>query len=353
MSCCNSSETGFQRHDLTKRINAEDKRLINCRTVDVNQLMPLKYKWAWEHYLNGCANNWLPSEVPMQRDIELWKSDTLSPGERRVILRNLGFFATGESLVGNNIVLAIFKHITNPEARQFLLRQAFEEAVHTHAFLYIVESLGLDEREVFNMYHEVNSIRDKDTFEMTLTADILREGFTTETEAGIQQFLKNLVGFYVIMEGIFFYSGFVMILSFHRQNRMTGIGEQFQYILRDETIHLNFGIDLINGIKEENPDAWTPAFQEEISAMIADAVEMEYLYAQDCLPKGILGLNADVFRDYVQYVGDRRLERIGLKARYGSRNPFPWMSETMDLLKEKNFFETRVTEYQHGALLQW
>ncbi|WP_018291411.1 ribonucleotide-diphosphate reductase subunit beta [Verrucomicrobium sp. 3C] len=353
MSCCNSSETGFQRNDLTKRINAEDKRLINCRTVDVNQLMPLKYKWAWEHYLNGCANNWLPSEVPMQRDIELWKSDTLSPGERRVILRNLGFFATGESLVGNNIVLAIFKHITNPEARQYLLRQAFEEAVHTHAFLYIVESLALDEREVFNMYHEVNSIRNKDAFEMTLTADILREEFTTETEAGIQHFLKNLVGFYVIMEGIFFYSGFVMILSFHRQNRMTGIGEQFQYILRDETIHLNFGIDLINGIKEENPGVWTPAFQEEISEMIAQAVELESLYAQDCLPSGILGLNAKLFRDYVQYVGDRRLERIGLKARYGSRNPFPWMSETMDLLKEKNFFETRVTEYQHGALLQW
>ncbi len=353
MSCCNSSETGFQRYDLTKRINAEDKRLINCRTVDVNQLMPLKYKWAWEHYLNGCANNWLPSEVPMQRDIELWKSDKLSPAERRVIMRNLGFFATGESLVGNNIVLAIFKHITNPEARQYLLRQAFEEAVHTHAFLYIVESLALDEREVFNMYHEVNSIRDKDSFEMTLTEDILREGFTTETEAGIQQFLKNLVGFYVIMEGIFFYSGFVMILSFHRQNRMTGIGEQFQYILRDETIHLNFGIDLINGIKEENPGAWTPAFQEEIGEMIAHAVELETLYAQDCLPGGILGLNADLFRDYVQYIGDRRLERIGLKARYGSRNPFPWMSEAMDLLKEKNFFETRVTEYQHGALLQW
>ncbi len=353
MSCCTSSGTGCQPHDLTKRFNAEDKRLINCRTVDVNQLMPLKYKWAWEHYLNGCANNWLPSEVPMQRDIELWKSDKLSPEERRVILRNLGFFATGESLVGNNIVLAIFKHITNPEARQYLLRQAFEEAVHTHAFLYIVESLALDEREVFNMYHEVNSIRNKDVFEMTLTEGVLREGFSTETDGGIRQFLKNLIGFYVIMEGIFFYSGFVMILSFHRQNRMTGIGEQFQYILRDETIHLNFGIDLINGIKEENPGAWTPEFQEEISAMIAHAVELESLYAQDCLPKGILGLNADLFQDYVQHIGDRRLERIGLKARYGSRNPFPWMSEAMDLLKEKNFFETRVTEYQHGALLQW
>ena len=126
------------------RVKAKDKRLINCTKVDVNQLMPLKYDWAWEHYLNGCANHWMPSEVPMGKDIELWKSNALSEGERLVIMRNLGFFSTAESLVGNNIVLAIFKHVTNPEARQYLLRQAFEEAIHTHTFHYIVESLALD-----------------------------------------------------------------------------------------------------------------------------------------------------------------------------------------------------------------
>jgi ribonucleoside-diphosphate reductase beta chain len=353
MSCCNASTQRPERHDLTKRINAADKRLLNCQAVDVNQLMPLKYKWAWEHYLNGCANNWLPSEVPMQRDIELWKSNRLTADERLVILRNLGFFSTAESLVGNNIVLAIFKHITNAEARQYLLRQAFEEAVHTHTFQYIVESLALDQREVFNMYHEVNSIRAKDAFEMALTADILRDGFTTATLEGRRQFLKNLIGFYIIMEGIFFYSGFVMILAFHRQNRMTGIGEQFQYILRDETVHLNFGIDLINTIKDENPEIWTPEFQGEVAGLIGQAVELEIAYAEDCLPRGILGLNAGLFREYVEHIADRRLERIGLKATYGSRNPFPWMSETIDLGKEKNFFETRVTEYQTGAALSW
>jgi ribonucleoside-diphosphate reductase beta chain len=289
----------------------------------------------------------------MQRDIELWKSDSFSDAERQVIMRNLGFFSTGESLVGNNIVLAIFKHITNPEARQYLLRQAYEEAVHTHTFHYIVESLALDEREVFNMYNEVDSIEGKDRFVMQLTEGMMRDDFSTDSIEGIQQFIKNLVGFYVIMEGIFFYSGFVMILSFHRQNRMTGIGEQFQYILRDETIHLNFGIDLINTIKEENPGVWTPELQQEILALIEEAVEYEIRYAEDCLPRGILGLNAGLFREYVQYVADRRLERIGLKAKYGSRNPFPWMSETMDLMKEKNFFETRVTEYQTAASLEW
>ncbi len=335
------------------RIDAREKRLINCHQVDVNQLMPLKYHWAWEHYLNGCANHWMPNEVPMARDIELWRSDALSAAERLVILRNLGFFATAESLVGNNLVLAIFKHVTNPECRQYLLRQAFEEAVHTHAFLYIVESLGLDEREVFNMYREVPAIARKDDFEMQLTATLLDPTFSTATLEGAQRFLENLVGYYVIMEGIFFYSGFVMILSFHRQNRMTGIGEQFQYILRDESVHLNFGIDLINGIKAENPELWTPAFQQRLIDLVREAVELEIAYAQECLPQGILGLNSDLFRQYVQHIADRRLERIGLPAQYGSPNPFPWMSETIDLTKEKNFFETRVTEYQSAAALRW
>lgn len=234
------------------RVNVNEKRLINCNQVDVNQLMPLKYSWAWKHYLNGCANNWLPTERPMGKDIELWKSDRITADERRVIMRNLGFFSTAESLVGNNIVLAIFKHVTNPECRQYLLRQAFEEAVHTHTFHYVCESLALNPGEVFNMYNEVNTIHEKDQFEMNLTAAVLDPKFSTDTFEGQQKFLET-IGFYIIMEGIFFYSGFVMMLSFHRQNKMTGVGEQFQYILRDETIHLNFGIDSINGIKEENP----------------------------------------------------------------------------------------------------
>ena len=336
-----------------KRFKSSEKRLINCNAVDVNQLMPLKYKWAWEHYLNGCANHWMPTEVPMAKDIESWKSDQLTSDERLVIMRNLGFFATAESLVGNNIVLAIFRHVTNAEARQYLLRQGFEEAIHTHTFHYIVESLGLDEGEVFNMYNEVNSINKKDQFEMSLTADVLRPDFSTATPEGAQKFIENLIGFYVIMEGIFFYSGFAMILSFHRQNKMTGIGEQFQYILRDETIHLNFGLDLINGIKEENPELWTPEFQRHVLDLILQAVDLEYNYAKDCLPRGILGLSAPMFKEYVRYIADRRLERIGLKSQFGAKTPFPWMSETIDLGKEKNFFETRVNEYQSAASLQW
>ncbi|MEZ6129386.1 MAG: ribonucleotide-diphosphate reductase subunit beta [Planctomycetaceae bacterium] len=335
------------------RFKATEKRLINCAQVDVNQLMPIKYNWAWEHYLNGCANAWMPTEVPMNRDVEIWRSNKLTDDERLVLMRNLGFFSTAESLVGNNLVLAIFKHVTNAECRQYLLRQAFEEAVHSHTFLYIVESLGLNESEIFNMYREIPTIARKDAFEMELTAEVLDPDFTTDTFEGQQAFLKNLIGYYVIMEGVFFYSGFVMMLSFHRRNLMCGIGEQVQYILRDETIHLNFGVDLINGIKAENPELWTPEFQEQMIDRIKTAVELEIDYAESCLPRGVLGLNADLFRDYVQHIADRRLERIGLPIQYGSSNPFSWMSETIDLGKEKNFFETRVTEYQTGGSLSW
>src|SRR5688500_2460662 len=212
------------------RSDVSAKRLINCHAVDVNQLMPLKYEWAWEHYLNGCANHWMPTEVPMGADIALWKGNSLTPDERLVVLRNLGFFATAESLVANNLTLAIFRHVTNAECRQYLLRQPFEEAIHTHTFHYIVESLGLDEREVSGVYHEIPVIAAKDELEMALTEDVLSPEFTTATFAGAQTFLENLVGYYVIMEGIFFHAGFAMILSFPRQNRMKGIGEQSQYI---------------------------------------------------------------------------------------------------------------------------
>lgn len=353
MSCCNSSTQPATFHDLTKRIDPDQKRLVNCKQVDVNQLMPLKYTWAWDYYTKGCANHWMPNEIPMQGDIELWKSNRLTAEERQVIMRNLGFFSTAESLVGNNIVLAIFKHVTNPEARQYLLRQAFEEAIHTHTFQYIVESLSLDQREVFNMYHEVNSINEKDSFEMSLTSAIMEEGFNTDTPEGLRTFLKNLVGFYVIMEGIFFYSGFVMLLSFKRQNKMVGIGQQFEYIMRDESIHLNFGIDLINGIRDENPGVWTEEFESEIRALILKAVELEVAYAQDCMPRGILGLNAGLFREYVQYIADRRFDRLRMPQQFGSQNPFPWMSEVTDLSKEQNFFERKVTEYQKAAALEW
>mgnify|MGYP001576293340 CR=1 FL=1 len=337
------------------RVTASNKKILNNdRTVDCNQLVPIKYKWAWNFYLDGCANHWMPTEVSMQRDIEQWKDPkAFTPEERHVIKRTFGFFATAETLVGNNLVLAVYKMVDNPECRQYLLRQAFEEAIHVHAFQYIVQSLSLDEGEMFNMYREVEAIYNKDEYAMSCTDGILDPNLDTKTTEGLQQLIKNLIGFYVITEGIFFYSGFVTMFSFGRQNRIPGTCEQIQYILRDESIHMNFGIELINNIIAENPEIWDEPFKQKIIAFIRRAVELEHKYSQECLPNGILGLNTDLLKEYIQYIADRRFERLHLPKQYGCENPFPWMSEVIDLKKEKNFFETRVTEYQTGGALEW
>ena len=272
-----------------RRVNVADKRIINGRT-DVNQLVPFKYKWAWEKYLSTCANHWMPQEVNMSRDIALWKDPNgLTDDERRLVKRNLGFFVTADSLAANNIVLGTYRHITAPECRQFLLRQAFEEAIHTHAYQYIVESLGLEEGEIFNAYHEVASIRDKDEFLIPFIDTLTDPHFTTGTTENDQALLKSLIVFACLMEGLFFYVGFTQILALGRQNKMTGAAEQYQYILRDESMHCNFGIDLINQIKLENPQLWTLPFRDEVRGLFRKAVDLEYAYAEDTMPRGVLG----------------------------------------------------------------
>ncbi|KVD27623.1 ribonucleotide-diphosphate reductase subunit beta [Burkholderia ubonensis] len=336
------------------RVNVADKRIINGQT-DVNQLVPFKYKWAWEKYLAGCANHWMPQEINMSRDIALWKDPNgLTEDERRIVKRNLGFFVTADSLAANNIVLGTYRHITAPECRQFLLRQAFEEAIHTHAYQYIVESLGLDEGEIFNAYHEVASIRAKDEFLIPFIHTLTDPAFKTGTLEADQKLLKSLIVFACIMEGLFFYVGFTQILALGRQNKMTGAAEQYQYILRDESMHCNFGIDLINQIKLENPHLWTTEFRAEIRELFKQAVDLEYRYAEDTMPRGVLGLNASMFKSYLRFICNRRCQQIGLDPLYpNEENPFPWMSEMIDLKKERNFFETRVIEYQTGGALSW
>ncbi|CAM4042968.1 ribonucleotide-diphosphate reductase subunit beta [Bordetella tumulicola] len=336
------------------RVKAADKRIINGET-DVNQLVPFKYKWAWEKYLATCSNHWMPQEVNMSRDIALWKNPNgLTEDERRIVKRNLGFFVTADSLAANNIVLGTYRHITAPECRQFLLRQAFEEAIHTHAYQYIVESLDLDESEIFNAYNEVPSIRAKDQFLIPFIDAIADPNFKTGTPEADQTLLKSLIVFACLMEGLFFYVGFTQILALGRQNKMTGAAEQYMYILRDESMHCSFGIDLINTVKLENPHLWTPEFREEIRALFQKAVELEYAYAEDTMPRGVLGLNAPMFKSYLRFIANRRCQQIGIEPLYPQEeNPFPWMAEMIDLKKERNFFETRVIEYQTGGTLSW
>jgi ribonucleoside-diphosphate reductase beta chain len=349
-----SSASSSTASSAPRRMNAADKRIINGQT-DVNQLVPFKYKWAWEKYLATCANHWMPQEVNMNRDIALWKDPNgLTEDERRIVKRNLGFFVTADSLAANNITLGTYRHITAPECRQFLLRQAFEEAIHTHAYQYIVESLGLDESEIFNAYNEIKSIRDKDEFLIPFINVIMDPNFKTGTLETDQTLLKSLIVFACLMEGLFFYVGFTQILALGRQNKMTGAAEQYQYILRDESMHCNFGIDLINTVKHENPQLWTSDFKAEIKELFLKAVELEYRYAEDTMPRGVLGMNASMFKGYLRYIANRRATQIGLDALFpNEENPFPWMSEMIDLKKERNFFETRVIEYQTGGALSW
>ena len=338
----------------SSRVDVDQKQMINCR-ADVNQLVPFKYDWAWQKYLDGSANHWMPQEINMTADVALWKDPNgLTEDERRIVMRNLGFFSTADSLVANNIVLSVYRHITNPECRQYLLRQALEEAIHTHAYQYVIESLGMDEGEIFNMYKEIPSVARKAAWALPFTESLADQNFKTGSLEDDKTLLRNLIAFYCVLEGIFFYCGFTQILSMGNRNKMTGTAEQFQYILRDESMHVNFGIDMINQIKLENPQLWDEAMQTEARNMILQGTQLEIEYAHDTMPGGILGMNADSMSDYLRFIANRRLTQIGLEEEFpNATNPFPWMSEIMDLRKEKNFFETRVIEYQTGGALSW
>ncbi len=336
------------------RVDVNKRKIINGGDADVVQLWPIKHKFAWEAYNVGNANHWLPTEISMQSDIEQWRSQSvLSDDERHACKTVLGFFTTADSIAANNIVLAFYKHITSPEARLYLLRQAYEEAIHTHAYQYMVESLGLDGTEIYNMYREVDAIYNKEEFILTFNTGIFDDTFKTGTFENDQKFLENMCVFSLILEGVFFYSSFAVIFGFQRQNKLVGSAEQIQYIMRDESNHMNFGIDMINTIKQEQPELWTEEFVERIIHLMKKAVHLEYSFAVNVFPKGIFGLNADGFKQYIEYIADRRLARVGISPIYGSSNPFPWMSEAVDLNKEKNFFETRVTEYKVGGTLSW
>ena len=339
---------------MGSRVDVDQKAMINCR-ADVNQLVPFKYDWAWQKYLDGCANHWMPQQINMTPDVALWKNeDGLSEDERKIVMRSLGFFSTADSLVANNLVLSIYRHITNPECRQYLLRQSFEEAIHTHAYQYVIQSLGMDEAELFNMYREVPSVARKASWALDFTKELDDPNFETGEAEQDKKLLRNLIAFYCVLEGIFFYCGFTQILSMGRRNKMTGTSEQFQYILRDESMHLNFGIDMINQIKLENPHLWDEEMQDQAAGMILQGMELEIEYARDTMPRGVLGMNASMMEEYLNYIANRRLVQLGLPEEFPkAENPFPWMSEIMDLRKEKNFFETRVIEYQTGGALNW
>lgn len=319
----------------------------------VNQILPHKHEFCWSLFLKGVANNWSPSEVNMSADIQQWKSDVLTEDEKLLVKRCLGFFAGSEPLVGNNLLLSVFKYVTDAECRQYISRQIYEETLHNWTIVTCCDSYGLKIEEVYEAYLNIPSIKAKDDFLMKITTDISRLGFSTKTIEGKREFLRNLITYYIVCEGTFFFSGFAMLLALGRQNKLPGLSDQIRYTLRDESLHIQFGTYLINTIKKQYPGIWNKKFEDETVEHIQKAIQLEITYAHDVLPRGILGLNAEMFVDYMHFIGNRRLEGIGIDYRFdGDKNPFPWLSEIIDTGAMTNFFERKVKDYQSSGVLE-
>ena len=327
--------------------------LLGEEVAGVNQILPHKHKFAWDLFLKGVANNWSPAEVNMSIDVDQWKNDELTDDEKLLVKRCLGFFAGTESLVGNNLLLTVNRWVTDAECRQYILRQAYEESLHNWTIVTCCDSYGLKVKDVYEAYLNIPSIKAKDDFLMEITTNVNRQDFTTRTAEGKKEFLRNLITYYIVCEGTFFFSGFAMLLALGRQNKLPGLSDQIRYTLRDESLHIEFGTFLINTIKKQYPSVWTKKFETETIKHVKKAVELEINYAKDVLPRGILGLNAEMFIDYMHYIGNRRLEGIGIESPFESfNNPFPWLSEVIDATAMTNFFERKVKDYQSSGALE-
>lgn len=324
--------------------------ILGKDTAGVNQILPHTNKWAWDLYKLGKNNNWTPEEVSMVKDVQNWKKkDTISDDERLLIKRCLGFFAGSESLVGNNL-FTMFRYVTDPECRQYMSRQMYEECLHNDTIVYICDSLDLDITEVYQAYETIPSIKAKDDYLMSITGNLANNPVDSSTPEGVREIIKAAFIYWIVCEGTFFFSGFAMLLAL--SDKIPGVAEQIQYTLRDESIHIQFGTKLLNKLREQHPDVWNNELDDELTTYLKEAVNLEIAYAKDILPTGILGLNSGMFVDYMQHIANRRLGALGMPFKYEKDiNPFPWLSETIDLSKQKNFFETKVTEYQNAGAL--
>lgn len=328
--------------------NKKTGELFGTKQEGVSQILPHAHKWAWDLYKKGKSNNWDPESIPMNRDIQNWNDGTITPAEKQVIKRCLGFFAGSESLVGNNLV-TMFKYITDPECRQYMSRQIWEECLHNDTIVYICDSLKLDIDEVYEAYANIPSIKAKDDFLMRVT-ETINKNVDPSTLEGRRAITKAAFLYWIVCEGTFFFSGFAMLLALKK--KIPGIGEQIEYTLRDESNHIKFGTGLLNEIRARYPDVFTPEFEAELTQYFIEAVGLEVDYARDTLGGGILGMNENMFIHYMEFIGNRRLEGVHMKHRFAhDTNPFDFLSEVQDLLKAKNFFESHVTEYQSAGSL--
>jgi ribonucleoside-diphosphate reductase beta chain len=336
----------FRLNKSKARERLSGKRVINGhRSAELN-VLPLKYHEAYRIYKQMKANHWEPDVIDMTRDVQHWNTGTLTPKERWIIEMGVGYFSAAEGIVGDSVLHVIEENLTAAELKHASLRQIAEESIHMDSLLHIIGSLNMDIDEVTARFSDIPSVLKKNAF-ITRQMPELKMGIDLTQTLNKQKFAKALFGISQVMEGTQFYALFAMILSLHRQNKMTGIGQMFQYTLRDESNHIALGRYILSQLIGENPDLWTSEFQSELTSFMREGVELEKEFVRDCLPEDMVGLRQADLLDFVDFNADRRLSSLGLPRLSTLKvNPFAWLDEVIFLRKEKNFFETRVTEYQ-------
>lgn len=318
--------------------------LIGKASPDDNNLHPLRYKWAYELYNQAVRNTWFPHEIALKEDLEDWAK--MTEDERHAVKFLMAFFNPAELIVNRSIALGIYPYLKSPECHLYLAKQMWEEANHCVAFEYVLETFPLDREKVFAIHLEVPSMKAKEDYINRYMKRMTEETLDISTVDGKKDFIRNLVATNLVMEGIWFYSGFMVALSFRQRNQLRNFGSMINWVIRDESLHLKFGMNLIHNILEENAELLTEEFAAEIRDIIVEGVNLEVAYNRDLFPNGILGLNADYVNQYVMYVTDRRLEELGLPKQYNATNPAKWMTTATDVFELVNFFEAQNTSYE-------
>ncbi|MFT7557344.1 MAG: ribonucleoside-diphosphate reductase beta chain [Planctomycetota bacterium] len=310
-------------------------------------LHPEHYPWARELYDQAVANTWYPHEIPLKEDLDDF--ETMTEDEQHAIKFVMAFFNPSELIVNRVLALGVYPYIKSAECHLYLAKQMWEEANHCVAFEYVLETFPFDREKIYNTHLEVPSMKAKEDYIADYLDRMTQQNYDIETVEGKKEFIRNLVAYNIVMEGVWFYSGFMVMLSFQQRNKLKNFGSMINWVLRDESLHLKFGLNLLLTSLEENPDLMTSEFAEEIRKIVIDGVELEVAYNKDLFPKGILGLNADYVNQYVKHMADRRLEELGLEPHYGVSNPAKWMSTATDVYELVNFFESQNTSYEVNA----
>ena len=328
---------------------ASDKRIVNGQG-DIHQLAPFKYPWAWSYFLMANNNHWTPLEISMAQDVHDYHH-RLTPTERHIFENVLAYLTTSDILAMRNIGLAVMEKMTAPELQIYQARQVYEEALHTWTYQHCIESIGLDQQDIYNRYRVVPQIHGKIALAQRRLDSVMHADFDLKDRDNLHTFALSYFFFAVVFEGCWFYNGFTPIFALQRRGLMKGTAEQLQYIMRDEVLHAGFGIRVVRELLAEEQLELDP---QALRQLWDEAEAAEQAYAGYILQEPVLGYNADLHMQQFRFIANRRARQAGVAEPFpGAGNVLPWLDEQANLRKEKNFFETRVTEYQSGAALTW